>query len=167
MTEEVELPRAFDDLVGSWDAPLLIVTAADGDELAGCLVAFHTQSSVLPHRYLVALSPRNRTTRVAACATHLAVHAVARHRPDLAERFGGRSGDQVDKFAGASWQVGAGGAPVLTDAAAWFVGRVDRTLPLGGDHGAWILAPIAASPPAPCPLLTTTTLGPLAPGHAP
>jgi hypothetical protein len=35
----------FGVIASSLDAPLIIVTAAEGQEQAGCLVGFHTQSS--------------------------------------------------------------------------------------------------------------------------
>lgn len=128
MTDEVVLRRAFDDLMGTWDAPLLVVTVAHGDRVGGCLVGFHTQVSIRPHRYLVAMSPRNRTARLVAAATHVAVHVIPRDRRDIAERFGGHSGDDLDKFDGVGWRPGPGRAPVLADASAWFAGRIAEFL---------------------------------------
>ena len=58
------------------DAPLVVVTAASGDQRAGCVVGFHSQCSIEPPRYAVWLSKANRTYRVALFATHVALHVL-------------------------------------------------------------------------------------------
>ncbi|HWG12106.1 MAG TPA: hypothetical protein VG268_02405, partial [Streptosporangiaceae bacterium] len=60
----------FGTIASSLDAPLIIVTAADARERAGCLVGFHSQSSIEPMRYCVWLSKANFTYRVALRSTH-------------------------------------------------------------------------------------------------
>src|SRR4051794_6670774 len=97
---------AFDDLMGTLDYPMLIATAREADSLAGCLVGFATQASIDPSRFLVCLSDKNRTYRVARRARHLGVHLVPAHAARLAELFGGETGDEVDKFARCSWHEG-------------------------------------------------------------
>ena len=57
---------AFDVILASLDSPLVVVTAgADSEALegerAGCLVGFHSQSSVSPERFSVWLSKANHT----------------------------------------------------------------------------------------------------------
>ncbi|MGV9269096.1 flavin reductase family protein [Kitasatospora sp. NPDC003701] len=132
----------FDAFVALLDYPVHVVTAAVGEERAGCLVGFAGQCSIRPLRFAVWISKANHTHGVASRAGVLVVHLLPRRRHDLAELFGGRSGDEVDKFAAVPWTPGPGGAPVLTDAAAWFAGRVhDRTD--GGDHTGFLLDPVA------------------------
>ena len=64
------LTDAFEKLVDLLDYPMFVVTAhADGVE-AGCLVGFASQTSIHPPRFLVGLSTKNQTFRVAADATH-------------------------------------------------------------------------------------------------
>jgi flavin reductase (DIM6/NTAB) family NADH-FMN oxidoreductase RutF len=46
----------FNTLMAALDSPLIVVTAADERERAGCLVEFHVQSSIDPQRYCVWLS---------------------------------------------------------------------------------------------------------------
>ena len=79
------LHETFVGLTLALDYPMLIVTTVDQEERAGCLVGFSTQCSIGPPRYLVCLSDKNRTTRVAARAVALAVHFVPEAARDLAE----------------------------------------------------------------------------------
>jgi flavin reductase (DIM6/NTAB) family NADH-FMN oxidoreductase RutF len=125
--------EAFDGLMGELDYPMMIVTAAAGSRREGCLVGFATQTSVNPSRFLVCLSEKNRTTRLAAEVDRLAVHFVPAHAEDLAELFGGTTGDDHDKFARCGWQEGPAGLPILEECENWFVGRVIERVDLG-DH---------------------------------
>ncbi|MGV9698643.1 flavin reductase family protein [Streptomyces sp. NPDC003470] len=123
------------------DPDMCVVTAvADGEE-AGCLVGFASQCSMEPVRFVVWLSEVNRTFRVARSAAYLAVHLLAREQHALAEVFGGRTGDDVDKFRHVRRRTGYAGAVVLEDAEAWFVGRVLERI-TGGDHVGFVLEPV-------------------------
>jgi flavin reductase (DIM6/NTAB) family NADH-FMN oxidoreductase RutF len=135
-------PTAFDELMGELDYPMFIVTAAAGGERAGCLIGFATQTSIDPSRFLACLSRRNHTTRVAAAAERLAVHFVPDSAEDLAELFGGTTGDETDKFAQTRWHAGPGDVPILDGCANWFVGRILQRLDLG-DHIGHLLEPEA------------------------
>src|SRR3954462_2094300 len=106
-------PETVHRLVADLDYPMFIVTVAAGGERAGCLVGFATQSSINPPRFLVCLSDKNRTFRVAKGADLLVVHLVPSDAGDIAELFGSQTGDEVDKFAQADWHEGPGGTPVL------------------------------------------------------
>jgi len=138
---------AFEDLVALLDYPMYVVTATSGSEVAGCLVGFASQTSIKPPRFLVGLSKRNRTFRVARDATHLGVHLLAREHLALAELFGGRTGDDIDKFAECDWFKGPHDVPILTGAAGWFVGAVCERVVLG-DHVGHLLEPVAGQSPA-------------------
>ncbi|WP_411102957.1 flavin reductase family protein [Streptomyces sp. cmx-4-9] len=129
------------------DGPMYVVTAAADGERAGCLVGFASQCSIDPPRFMVWLSTANRTYRVARQAPCLTVHVLRRDQHALAGLFGGRTGDEVDKFAGVEWRPGLEGAPVLADVRAWFTGRVEEQVP-GGDHVGFLLSPAEQSPEA-------------------
>jgi flavin reductase (DIM6/NTAB) family NADH-FMN oxidoreductase RutF len=134
----------FNKLVGSLEYPMFIVTARVGDERLGCLVGFATQASIDAPRFLVCLSHTNRTYRVGRDAELFGVHCVPADRADLAELFGGKTGDEVDKFTRTAWHDGHGGVPILDGCRNWFVGRViSRTD--AGDHDAYVLEPVAAA----------------------
>jgi flavin reductase (DIM6/NTAB) family NADH-FMN oxidoreductase RutF len=101
---------AFERIVASLDPPMFVVTVFDGHERDGCLVGFATQCSIEPPRFLVCLSVKNRTTRIARNARTLVVHALRKDQRDLAELFGGTTGDDVDKFASVEWHEGPDGS---------------------------------------------------------
>lgn len=154
----------MDDFIGSGlDVPMFVVTAADGAERSGCLVGFATQCSIDPLRFVVFLSKNNRTYRVARGADALAVHVVPEGRMDIAELFGARTGDEVDKFEHVQWRD-VRGAPVLDDADSWFVGAVvDRVE--GGDHTGFVLEPLEGAAADPVPALGFLEARRLDPGH--
>jgi flavin reductase (DIM6/NTAB) family NADH-FMN oxidoreductase RutF len=143
---------------------MCVVTAAAGEERAGCLVGFSAQCSMRPVRYVVWLSKLNRTYEVARAADRLTVHLLTRGRHDLAELFGGESGDEVDKFTRVRWRREDDGAVVLEDAAAWFVGTVATRVD-GGDHVGFVLDPVRSGGQADGPLLRLRDALDISPGH--
>ncbi len=134
---------AFEGVVGDLEYPMFIVTARAGEERLGCLVGFTTQASIHPPRFIVCLSHKNRTFRRGRDAPVLGVHAVPADAGDLAELFGGETGDGVDKFSRCAWHEGPEGVPLLERCENWFVGRVLRRFD-AGDHDAFLLEPVAA-----------------------
>jgi flavin reductase (DIM6/NTAB) family NADH-FMN oxidoreductase RutF len=133
----------FHALVGDLEYPMFIVTTRAGDEPLGCLVGFATQMSIDPPRFAVCLSHSNRTFRRGQAATVLGVHCVPAHARELAELFGGATGDEIDKFARCAWHDGPEGVPILDECPNWFVGRVIWRHD-AGDHDAFLLEPVAA-----------------------
>ena len=145
MSTEANKPaRVVHRLVSDLDYPMFIVTVAAGGQRSGFLVGFATQSSIDPPRFLVCLSDKNRTFRVARTAEVLVVHLVPAHAAPLAELFGSLTGDDVDKFSRCEWSPGPDGTPVLAECANWFAGRILDRLP-AGDHWALLLEPFEAS----------------------
>jgi len=125
---------------------MFVVTAHADGVAAGCLVGFASQTSIHPPRFLVGLSTKNHTFRVAADATHLAVHVFDTEHVDVVELFGGQTGDKINKFDRCSWHFGPGQTPILDDAAAWFAGKILDRFSLG-DHVGHLLKPVGGSPP--------------------
>jgi len=128
------------ELVSELDYPMFIVTVAVGSERAGCLVGFTTQCSIDPPRFLVCLSDKNRTFRLAREATVMVVHLVPREQGELASLFGGQTGDDLDKFERCAWSPGPRGTPVLDECRNWFAGRILERF-AAGDHDAFLLDP--------------------------
>lgn len=139
---------AFASLVGELDYPVFVVTAAAGGERDGCVVAFATQCSIHPPRFLACISDKNRTFRIAENADTLVVHLVAEDAREVVELFGGETADEVDKLAQVEWSEGPGGAPVLASCPNWFAGRVLDRFPLG-DHVGFLLEPAEVRHDAP------------------
>lgn len=136
-------PEGFVDIVTALDYPMVIITVRSGDERSGCLVGFAHQASIDPPRFAVWLSKKNHTFRVADRAGHLAVHFPGRGDRQLAELFGGETGDQVDKFERVPWHDGPEGVPILDGVPRWFVGRIAERFD-SGDHVCFMLVPVAA-----------------------
>lgn len=138
--EDPPSERAFEDIVGALDYPMFVVTTYAGGQRAGCLVGFASQISISPPRFLVGLSNKNRTYRLAVTAEHLAVHLVPRRDAYIAKLFGELTGDDVDKFILCAWDRGPFGLPILEGAAAWFAGRILEKVDMG-DHVAFLIEP--------------------------
>ncbi|HYP54871.1 MAG TPA: flavin reductase family protein [Solirubrobacterales bacterium] len=164
MPEDNEPPEAFQDLVGELDYPMFIATTVADGERAGCLVGFATQCSIDPPRFLVCLSDKNRTYRVAARAEALAVHFVPSSADHLAQLFGSQTGDDVDKFSRCDWRDGPAGLPILSECDNWFAGAILAHHELG-DHVGFLLEPIAAHSGTPLDEFTFHRARRMEPGH--
>jgi flavin reductase (DIM6/NTAB) family NADH-FMN oxidoreductase RutF len=160
----VDVAGTFGGLASELDYSMFIVTVRAGGQRAGCLVGFGCQSSIGPPRFLVCLSRKNHTYRVATGSDSVAVHFVPREAEALARLFGGCSGDEVDKFARCAWWAGPGGLPMLQECGNWFVGRVLDRLDLG-DHVGFLLEPIAAHREAGESYFTFDQAKKIEPGH--
>lgn len=163
MTSPGDATEAFEAITSDIDQPLYVVTAADGDDRAGCLVGFTTQCSMEPPRFGVWLSKLNRTYRVARSSTTLVVHLLRDGDGELARRFGGETGDEVDKFAGVDWSPGPDGCPVLAG-LDWFAGTIVDQLDTG-DHVGFVLAPFGGHRQRSSRQLSESELGDLEAGH--
>lgn len=152
-------------VLASVPAPMAIVTAraADG-EASGCLVGFLTQCSIDPPRLLVCVSEPNRTHDVVGRADHLAVAFVPAGRHDLAELFGGLTGDDVDKLDRVPWQAGPHHVPLLDDCPSWVVGAIVDRYDVG-DHTAVLVDVVAASGEPVGEALTMVDAEDVRPGH--
>ena len=135
--------ETFQELVAQLDYPMFIATVTGGEERAGCLIGFASQCSIHPPRFLAGISDKNRTFRVARAADAMALHLVPEDATELAELFGGETGDEIDKFARCSWRAGPGGVPLLDGCPNRFVGRIVERIDLG-DHVGMVLEPFFA-----------------------
>ena len=138
-----DVAQVFEALSGRLNYPLFVVTAASEETREGCMIGFATQTSVHPGRFLACLSRKNRTYRLAQDTDALAVHLLPRGRADLAELFGGETGDEIDKFAQCEWHEGPRGLPILAGCPSWFAGAILSRHDLG-DHMGCLLEPIEA-----------------------
>lgn len=141
MAQRDDLDRFLQDL----DYPLYIVTVASETETgpasrSGCLVGFATQCSIDPPRLLVCISKINHSFELMSRARMVGVHVVDADQRDLAELFGGETGDDIDKFAACMWRPGPCGLPVLTGCRRKMIAEVVDRVELG-DHLGLVLAP--------------------------
>jgi flavin reductase (DIM6/NTAB) family NADH-FMN oxidoreductase RutF len=135
--------QTFQRLVAQLDYPMFIATVIAGEERAGCLIGFATQCSIRPPRFLAGISDKNRTFRVAQGAESMALHLVPEDATELAELFGGETGDEIDKFDRCDWHEGPGGVPLLDGCPNRFVGRIIERIDFG-DHTGMVLEPFYA-----------------------
>src|SRR4051794_17433192 len=154
----------LEPFVSRLDYPVYVVTTQVGNDRAGCLVGFTTQTSIDPARFLVCISKANATSRTVAAATHVAMHQLAPKDMDVARLFGEESEDWTDKFAQCSWQEGPYEVPVLDAAVAWFVGEVVERFDVG-DHDGLLLAPVATGGRSDGRVLTFQQVNDFDPGH--
>ncbi len=156
----------FSELASQLDYSMLIVTTAVDGERGGCLVGFASQVSIHPPRFLVCISDKNRTFRLANRTRVLIVHFVPEDARDLAELFGGETGDEIDKFERVQWSPGPDGAPVLDALENWFAGRILERFPFG-DHCGFLLEPIDGAAGRGKSTLTFHRAKRIEPGHEP
>jgi flavin reductase (DIM6/NTAB) family NADH-FMN oxidoreductase RutF len=155
----------FERLVATLDYPVYVVTTAFQDELAGCLIGFATQCSIHPPRFLACISKKNHTLALARRAATLAVHVVEERDREIAELFGGETGDEVDKFARVGWRF-VHGVPILDACETWFAGSALQQIDLG-DHVGFLLEPMDTGQHELSEQLTFQTARDIEPGHKP
>jgi flavin reductase (DIM6/NTAB) family NADH-FMN oxidoreductase RutF len=139
VTSEGANSSAFEAIMAGTPTPSYVVTTAADGGRAGCLVGFAGKCSIEPPRFAVWLSKVNHTYRVAQGAQTLVVHLLREGDDDLAELFGGETGDEVDKFSGVDWQPGPDGCPIITR-LDWFAGAIADRFDTG-DHVAFVIEP--------------------------
>jgi flavin reductase (DIM6/NTAB) family NADH-FMN oxidoreductase RutF len=147
--------NAASPLLDRLDTTACVLTTAHEGTPAGCIVTYVTPASLRADRprVVVLTSHENLTHELVEASGVLALHPVARGQEEWVERFGFRSGRDVDKFAGLAWEPGETGAPILLEALGWIEGRVLAAMDCG-DHTARLVEPVAVSlrDPAAVPL---------------
>lgn len=126
--------KAFASLMGSVNSAVVVVTTVADDVRAGCLVGYHSQSSISPQQYCFWLSKANHTYRAGLLATHFAVHFLTADDLTLAQHFATRSGDDTDKFADLDIDPHKHGVPLLSDCLHRLVLERLSIVDDGGDH---------------------------------
>jgi flavin reductase (DIM6/NTAB) family NADH-FMN oxidoreductase RutF len=155
----------FDAAMAALDPSLIVVTTAVNRERAGCLVGFHTQSSIEPKRFCVWLSKANHTYRVALRSSHLAIHFLTADDLGLAELFGTRTGDDTDKFRNLAVKAGPADVPVLADWPHWMAVRRTTLVDDGADHVCVIGEVVATRSDGHFQALRLSQASHLTPGH--
>jgi flavin reductase (DIM6/NTAB) family NADH-FMN oxidoreductase RutF len=117
------------------DAPLWLVTAADGDRRGGLIATTVARASIVDvmPRQLITVSKKHHTHELIEASGAFAMHLIDETQLELIWRFGLLSGRDVDKLAGLTFHAGATGSPLLVDAVAWFDCRVESRMD-GGDR---------------------------------
>lgn len=157
----------FQGVMTGLDYPMAIVTAVGAGERSGCLVGFSTQCSIHPPRFGVWISKKNHTYGVALQAETLVVHFPSADQRELADLFGGETGDEIDKFEHCEWEPGPDGVPLLSACRRWLAGRVVDRLD-SGDHVGFVLEPFDGACGEPWPgQMSFQAVKRIEPGHEP
>ena len=156
----------LDDLMGSVDSPLIVVTTSAEGERAGCLVGFHSQTSIDPEHYCFWLSKANHTYRVALRSERFAVHFLTDVDRESARHFGSLSGTETDKFAGLDFTVTEDGVPLLADLPNRLIVERIAMLDDGSDHVCLTARVLATETTGGFASLRPSQLGDLTPGHS-
>lgn len=155
----------FAELVSSLDPAMAVVTTVSGEERAGCLLGFHAQCSIDPPRYVIWLSKANHTFRVGLQARRFALHFLSEDDRDLAELFGGTSGDDVDKLSRCPWHPGPDGVPLLDAVPNRLVATRGAVLDEGSDHVCIVLEPDHVDVATPFRPMRLSMVTDITPGH--
>jgi flavin reductase (DIM6/NTAB) family NADH-FMN oxidoreductase RutF len=97
-----------------------VVGVAHGDQRNAFTAAWVMQASFDPLLLALSLNPQNASAPLMHASGAFTVSVLKRGQLELARRFGTRSGRDQDKLAGVRWEQGRGGAPVLSEALAYF-----------------------------------------------
>ncbi len=110
-----------------------VVGVAHGTRHNAFTAAWVTQVSYRPLLLGMSVNPHNWSYGLIKAARTFAVSVLTREQGDLARRFGSQSGRTRDKLAAARWFTAKTGAPVLSDALAYFDCKV-QIMRRAGDH---------------------------------
>jgi flavin reductase (DIM6/NTAB) family NADH-FMN oxidoreductase RutF len=110
-----------------------VVTTRVGDRVNGMTAAWVSQVSLNPLLLMVSIAPPRFSHGLIMESRILAVNVLAHDQVDLGKRFGYQSGRKVDKFVGLDWTAAVSGAPILSQAYAYFDLKLVDTFP-AGDH---------------------------------
>lgn len=120
------------DILNRADPVLWILTAADGPRRGGLVATFVTPASIVADlpRVVIGLAKLHFTWELVEASHAFVLHQFGEDRLDWVERFGLRSGRNVDKLADLPHRNSAWG-PILTEADAWLGCQVEATLDTG------------------------------------
>jgi flavin reductase (DIM6/NTAB) family NADH-FMN oxidoreductase RutF len=120
-----------------------VLTSAHEGRADACFAVYVLPCGLRLHRLLVCTSHENLTHELVERSGVVAVHLVPQGREEWVERFGFRSGRDVDKLADVEWRPGVTGAPIVAGALGYVEGRVIDSMDCG-DHTARLVEPVAA-----------------------
>lgn len=124
-------PADFRAALGMFATGVTIVTARTVEgELVGLTANSFNSVSIDPPLVLWSLSNRAASLAVFSTGSHYAINILSTDQKDLATQFASK---QTDRWAGAGYTLGTGGAPLLDGAVAQFE-CFNRSRYEEGDH---------------------------------
>lgn len=164
-----DIDRGIDTIMSASNPAMVVVTGRSGLGRAGCLVGFHGQVSIEPLRWGVWIARSNHSFAVLTRAELLAIHFLGADQLALAQRFGGLSGDHIDKFVGVDLVdtdvLGPHYPPVIDGPPAVLIGRRASVYDGPTDHACVVVAPSTLTAPQTFEPLRLNDCRHIHPGH--
>lgn len=129
---------AMGRLFGCISRGVYVVGVCEGDRCNAFTAASVNQLSYTPLLLGIAVNPSHVSYAMMERAGQFSVNVLHSDQLDLAMRFGRKAADAENPLESILWQPGAGGAPLLNDAMAYFECRT-VSLHEAGDHR-WFIA---------------------------
>ena len=122
---------------------LYVATAHAGGKYAAGTVTWLSQCSFEPPLVMAGIRRDSALYRIIKTSHAFAMHIVGKSQKKLATTFFKAAEVEGDKLSGYHFEAGKTGAPVLTDAVAWFECRVVDEVKRG-DHTVLVAEVVAA-----------------------
>jgi flavin reductase (DIM6/NTAB) family NADH-FMN oxidoreductase RutF len=110
-----------------------VIGVADGPARNAFTAAWLVQASFEPLILALSVNPGHFSYPLLKQGQGFSVSVLSTRQLALARHFGTHSGRETDKLAGIAWRPGRNGAPILTEAPAWFDCRLAGSV-AAGDH---------------------------------
>jgi flavin reductase (DIM6/NTAB) family NADH-FMN oxidoreductase RutF len=110
-----------------------VIGVAHREQRNAFTAAWVMPTSFDPLLLALSLNPHNASATPLHASGAFTVSVLKRGQIELARRFGTRSGRDSDKLAGVRWEPGRSGAPVLSEALAYFDCELTGQV-AAGDH---------------------------------
>jgi flavin reductase (DIM6/NTAB) family NADH-FMN oxidoreductase RutF len=122
-------------VIGKLDSEVFVLTAADGDRRNGQIVAWVMPATIVPQvpRVLVGVGRMTYTRELLEASRKFALNLLGVDQWRWVPHFGFRSGRDVDKFSGVSFERGRTGSPLLPGIVGYLECQVRSALD-GGAH---------------------------------
>lgn len=122
--------RAFRRCLGQFPTGVTLVTARNGERLAGMAVNSFAAVSLAPPLVLWSIRRESGSVQDFLQAGHYAVSVLSDLQVELSQLFGSA---HPERFERSRWQPGLHGAPLIEGALAHFECRLEQVIE-GGDH---------------------------------
>lgn len=125
-----EFSESLRQVMRHWVTGVSIVTSRHQDTIHGMTVNSFTSLSLDPPVVCVTLANDTRTHHLVQQSGVLGITFLAQGQIHLSDRFAGRLGDEIDRFAGVDTFTLHTGSPLITGGIAFLDGQVLSTHPL-------------------------------------
>jgi flavin reductase (DIM6/NTAB) family NADH-FMN oxidoreductase RutF len=127
------MSKKMAELFRTISSGVYVVGVAHAEHRNAFTAAWIAQVSYKPLMLSLSVNPNNASYQLIKAGQAFAVNVLEEAQMDVVRHFGLHSGCERDKLAGHAWRTGITGAPIFTDALAYFDCRVHFTRRTG-DH---------------------------------